>query len=165
MIAAFGFVEKERWQDDNARLTHRELALGEQVVKLAEPTPDYQSPKTVWAYYPPAANWSECPYIINGVLVQVPDVDAMFERAIGHGAVLLGEMEDGFPASLPGRRPGGPALVLHSSSKVAAIDERRTVPPVPGRSNLKPSIGARLRWYELWGSQCRDFDSFCCLAS
>jgi uncharacterized glyoxalase superfamily protein PhnB len=97
LIAAFGFVEKERWLDEEGRLTHGELALGEQVVMIAQPTPDYQSPKTVRANYPPAAKWSECPYIINGVLVQVSDVDAVYERAMAHGAVLLGEIEDGFP--------------------------------------------------------------------
>lgn len=96
LIKAFGFVEKARWIEDG-RLTHGELAMGDGVVMLASPTPDYQSPKTVRANYPPALEWSKVPYIIDGVLVHVADVQAHFERAKAAGATILSEIDTGFP--------------------------------------------------------------------
>lgn len=96
LIKAFGFVEKARWIEDG-RLTHGELAMGDGVVMLATPTPDYQSPKTVRENYPPALEWSKVPYIIDGVLVHVADVQAHFERAKAAGATILSEIETGFP--------------------------------------------------------------------
>lgn len=97
LIAAFGFVEKERWTDDSGRLTHGELEMSGQTVMLASPTPDYQSPKTLRENYAPAAKWLEVPYVINGVMVLVEDVDTLFERAQAAGAKMLSPIEDGFP--------------------------------------------------------------------
>lgn len=96
LIKAFGFVEKARWIE-GGRLTHGELAMGDGVVMLATPTPDYQSPKTVREHYPPAREWSKVPYIIDGVLVHVDNVQAHFERAKAAGATILSEIETGFP--------------------------------------------------------------------
>ena len=97
LIAAFGFTEKERWTDDAGRLSHGELEMSGQVVMLASPTPDYQSPKTLRENYPPAAKWQETPYIVNGVMVVVDDIDTLFARVQNAGAKILGAMENGFP--------------------------------------------------------------------
>jgi PhnB protein len=61
---------------------------------LAEPTPDYQSPKHHRETCEAAGKWSRVPYIIDGVLVQVDDVAAHCERARAAGAVILSEPED-----------------------------------------------------------------------
>lgn len=98
LISAFGFVEKARWMEDG-RLTHGELAIGDEVVMLATPSPDYQSPKTIRDHYPPAKKMAEVPYILNGVLVRVTDVQAHFERAKAAGATILSEIETGFPGA------------------------------------------------------------------
>ena len=100
LIAAFGFVERARMLDAAGRLAHGELLAGESVIMLAAPTPEYQSPKTVAEHYEPARNWRDMPWIFNGVLVYVDNVDAHFRRAKAHGARILSEIEDG----PPGRR-------------------------------------------------------------
>ena len=41
-----------------------------------------------------AAAWSEVPYVIDGVLVEVDDLDAHFERAKVGGARILSDPED-----------------------------------------------------------------------
>lgn len=98
LIRAFGFVEKARWVEEG-RLTHGELAQGDEVIMLATPTPDYQSPRTVRENYPPAAQYSKVPYVINGVLVHVSDIEAHYARANAAGAIMLSEIEYGFPGA------------------------------------------------------------------
>ena len=96
LIEAFGFTEKARWID-NGRLTHGELEVGGDTIMIASPTPQYQSPITVRAGYPPAAEWSSVPYIINGVLVRITDIESHFIHAKNRGATILSEIEYGFP--------------------------------------------------------------------
>lgn len=100
LIAAFGFVEKARWVDEEGRLSHGELQAGDDILMLASPTPDYQSPQTLAQHYEPAARWQQIPWIINGVLVYVDDLDTHFARAKDAGAQILSAIEDG----PPGRR-------------------------------------------------------------
>lgn len=47
-----------------------------------------------------ARKWSSVPWIIDGVLVYVDDLDAHYEQAKAAGARILSEIEDG----PPGRR-------------------------------------------------------------
>jgi uncharacterized glyoxalase superfamily protein PhnB len=60
-------------------------------------TPHYESPKTHRAHCAAAERWSEMPWVVDGVLVYVDDVDAHFARAKSVGARILTEIEDGFP--------------------------------------------------------------------
>jgi uncharacterized glyoxalase superfamily protein PhnB len=94
LIEAFGFVEADRRISADGRLTHGELEAGGAIIMLAEPTPDYQSPKHHRGTCEAARKWSQVPYIIDGVLVQVDDVAAHCERARGAGALVLSEPED-----------------------------------------------------------------------
>lgn len=96
LAAVFGLTEQARMIDDG-RLSHGELELDGQTIMLATPSPNYQSPKTVRHSYPPAAKWSEVPYIIDGVLISVPDLDGVYKRAREMGGVILSEIEEGFP--------------------------------------------------------------------
>ncbi len=91
---AFGLKEQARWTDPDGRLSHGELAIGGGVIMLASPTPDYESPLHHRATCPAAAAWSRSPYIIDGVLVEVDDVDAHYERAKAAGARILSQPED-----------------------------------------------------------------------
>jgi PhnB protein len=93
----FGFTEKVRWLDDNGRLTHGEISMGKSVIMLASPTADYQSPKHHRKTCEAATKWYEVPYIINGVLVYVDDIDKHFETATENGAVILSPVESGGP--------------------------------------------------------------------
>jgi uncharacterized glyoxalase superfamily protein PhnB len=98
LIRAFGFVERERWLDDDGRLSHGELAVGRDgVVMLATPTPAYEGPARHRAHCAEAAAWSAVPYIVDGVLVEVDDLDPHFERARDAGARILSEPEDAAP--------------------------------------------------------------------
>ena len=94
LVRAFGFREVNRWLDENGTLTHGELALGGELVMLATPTPEYRSPRRHREECEQARRWSEAPYVIDGVLVDVDDVDAHYERARQAGATILSEPAD-----------------------------------------------------------------------
>lgn len=93
LIEAFGFAEADRRKSPDGRLTHGELIAGDGHIMLATPTPDYQSPRHHRATCETARKWSQVPYIIDGVLVQVEDVDAHWERARAAGALILSAPE------------------------------------------------------------------------
>lgn len=97
LCKAFGFTERVRWVDDAGRLSHGELTLGDGVIMLATPTPDYQSPKHHRETCSAAAKWSTVPYIIDGALVYVPDIEAHFKTAVAAGAHILSQIETGGP--------------------------------------------------------------------
>jgi uncharacterized glyoxalase superfamily protein PhnB len=94
LVEAFGFQERLRYTEDDGTVTHAELATGGGLIMLATPTPDYVSPKRHRESCEQAQKWSESPYVIDGVLVEVDDVDAHFARARDAGATILSEPED-----------------------------------------------------------------------
>lgn len=100
LAKAFGFQERTRMVDPAGRLLHGELAIGDGLIMIASGPPDYESPKRHRESCEPARKWSSGPWIIDGVLVEVDNLDAHFERAKGSGATILSEIEDG----PPGRR-------------------------------------------------------------
>lgn len=93
LIKAFGFREKDRRVEDG-RLTHGELDTGGGVIMLATPSPHYQGPKHHREECEIARSWHDVPYIIDGVLVYVDDVDAHFARAKAAGATILSPVEE-----------------------------------------------------------------------
>jgi uncharacterized glyoxalase superfamily protein PhnB len=94
LVEAFGFVERQRHTDDEGRVSHAELDTGSGMIMLATPTPDYVSPRRLRELSAEARKMSEVPYVIDGVLVEVDDVDAHFARAKEAGATILSEPED-----------------------------------------------------------------------
>jgi uncharacterized glyoxalase superfamily protein PhnB len=93
LIEAFGFVEADRRVSPDGVLTHGELEAGDGLIMLATPTPDYQGPKHHRENCEAARKWSMVPYIIDGVLVQVENVDEHCQRARAAGALILSEPE------------------------------------------------------------------------
>ena len=92
---AFGFREAgERFTDDEGRVTHAELQLDGATVMLGWPGPDYRSPKRHAEECEPAARWLATPWVIDGVHVEVGDLDAHCERARAAGASVLREPEN-----------------------------------------------------------------------
>ena len=93
---AFGFRENEAARHmAGETVTHAELDVGDgSVVYLATPSPDYEAPKRHRETCAAAARWSDNPWVIDGCLVHVDDVDAHFERARTAGALILREVED-----------------------------------------------------------------------
>lgn len=64
---------------------------------LATATPACQSPKHHRAPPHTAHAWSQLPWVIDGALDYVTDVDAHFAQAQAVGATILTAPEDGFP--------------------------------------------------------------------
>jgi uncharacterized glyoxalase superfamily protein PhnB len=97
---AFGFLETARLTTPEGRLSHGEMKAGDGLIMLASPTPEYHSPKHHREVCEQARKWSAVPWIIDGVLVYVDDLDRHFTRARAAGAMILSEIEEG----PPGRR-------------------------------------------------------------
>jgi uncharacterized glyoxalase superfamily protein PhnB len=95
LARAFGFRERMRMLTKDGRLSQGEMEAGDGLIMLATPTPAYQSPKHHREGCEAAAAWSTVPYIIDGVLVYVDDVEAHFERAQAAGATILSGVETG----------------------------------------------------------------------
>jgi len=93
LSSAFGFKERTRMVGEDGRLSHGEMQAGEGVIMLATPTPDYQAPRRHRAECEPTQKWSSVPYIVDGVLVYVDDVNAHYARAKQRGATILSEPE------------------------------------------------------------------------
>jgi uncharacterized glyoxalase superfamily protein PhnB len=97
LARAFGFVERVRLIGDDGALAHGEMEFDGGVLMLATPTSDYEGPKRHREGCRQALAWSASPYVIDGVLVYVPDLDAHYKRAVGAGATILTELEGGYP--------------------------------------------------------------------
>jgi uncharacterized glyoxalase superfamily protein PhnB len=97
LTRAFGFRENEseRMTGEDGRIGHAELDVGDgSVIFLATPSPDYESPRRHRAHCDAAAKWSDNPWVIDGHMVQVEDVDAHHARAVAAGASVLRAPED-----------------------------------------------------------------------
>ncbi|TMD89665.1 MAG: hypothetical protein E6I73_10110 [Chloroflexi bacterium] len=91
---AFGFKERARMTSPDGRLSHGEMEAGDGLIMLATPSPDYHGPKKHREECEQAQKWSSVPYIVDGVLVYVPDVSAHFERARRAGAHILSAVDE-----------------------------------------------------------------------
>jgi PhnB protein len=95
LVEAFRFRESgQRFTDDEGRVTHAELELDGAAVMLGWPGPDYRSPAHHAQECAQAARWLATPWVIDGVHVEIDDVDAHYERARSAGATILREPED-----------------------------------------------------------------------
>ena len=98
--SAFGFRETARLTTSDGKLSHGEMEAGNGLIMLASPTPEYHGPKRHREVCELARKWSTVPWIIDGVLVYVNNLDRHFERAKTAGATILSVIEEG----PPGRR-------------------------------------------------------------
>jgi PhnB protein len=98
LARAFGFQERQRWLGPDGLLAHGEMVAGDGLIILATPTPAYESPLHHRQHCAAASRWSEVPWVVDGVLVYVDDVQAHYERARDAGARILSEPEAGPPA-------------------------------------------------------------------
>jgi uncharacterized glyoxalase superfamily protein PhnB len=96
LTRAFGFRENAAARHMNGdTVSHAELDVGDgSVVFLATPSPDYEGPRRHRETCAAAARWLDNPWVVDGYLVHVDDVDAHHERAQAAGAVILREPED-----------------------------------------------------------------------
>lgn len=93
LAVVFGFRERDRRVSSEGRLEHGEMQTDRGLIMMATPSPHYQGPKQHRESCEAAAKWSEVPYIVDGVLVYVDDIDQHFERAKAGGAHILSEVE------------------------------------------------------------------------
>lgn len=92
---AFGFKESgERYTEPDGTVSHAELELNGGIVMLGYPGPQYQSPAHHAEVCQIAAKWLELPYVIDGVMVYVEDVDRHCAQARSAGATILREPKD-----------------------------------------------------------------------
>lgn len=94
LTETFGFRElpEQRYDGPDGTIGHAELDTGGGVVMLASGNEHYESPKHHREHCEAARKWSAVPWVIDGVQVEVDDVDAHFARAKERGAHLLSEI-------------------------------------------------------------------------
>ena len=83
LITAFGFTEQVRMKGPDGKANHAEVSLGDGVVMMGHPGPDYRNPKRVGG-------------ATQLVYVYVDDVDKHFAGAKAAGAHILSEPADQF---------------------------------------------------------------------
>jgi PhnB protein len=83
LISVAGFTERMRLKGPDGRANHAEVEMGEGVVMMGNPGPDYQNPKRRGG-------------ATQLVYVYVDDVDRHFERAKAAGATILRPPADQF---------------------------------------------------------------------
>jgi uncharacterized glyoxalase superfamily protein PhnB len=93
LVAAFGFTEQLRMVSDDGQLEHGELSIGSGTIMLATPSLNYEGPLLHRSHCESAARWHEVPYLVDGLLVIVDDVDSHFATAKNHGATILTGVE------------------------------------------------------------------------
>ena len=100
LAQAFGFEEQARWLDDDGRVAHGELRTGDGLVMFASTNPTYEGPTTHRRHCASADTWLRSPYVVDGALVYVDDIDAHYARAVSAGAPTLSKIESGGPGRL-----------------------------------------------------------------
>jgi PhnB protein len=90
---AFGFKERERFHDAQGVVTDVVLEYGDEFFLAGHPSASYRGPRTHALSCANARAWLETPYVVDGVLVYVDDVDDHYRVAKAAGAKILSELE------------------------------------------------------------------------
>lgn len=93
LMTAFGLRERERFTDSSGTVTDVVLELEGAILIAGHPSDAYQGPRRHSAACVMAKAWLDTPYIVDGVLVYVDDVEAHLLRAKAAGARILGDLE------------------------------------------------------------------------
>jgi PhnB protein len=92
---AFGFRERgERFHDEEGRANHAELSYGTGEVMLGFASPEYRGPRRHAEDCEHARRWLDNPFVVDGVLVHVEDLDAHLAQARAAGAEILRGPDD-----------------------------------------------------------------------
>src|SRR5579884_4056547 len=103
LAKAFGFRERLRLEMPDGRIGHAEMDVGENgVIMLATPSPDYEPPRKHRQTCARAAAWLAVPYVVDGVLVHVANVEEHMARARDAGTTLGSRPPSDTPRTLPG---------------------------------------------------------------
>lgn len=95
---AFGFEEEMEMRFvEEGRLTHAQLKAGTDTIMIATPSLDYESINKQRARDAKMNKWLSVPWVVNGLLVYVDNLEEHFKRAKENGAEVLSEIEEDFP--------------------------------------------------------------------
>jgi len=95
LTRVFGFRESgERYADDEGHVAHAELSFGDGLVMLGWPGRHYRGPRRLAELSDDVRRMLDNPYVVDGVLVQLDDVDAHFAHAKSEGAEILRGIDD-----------------------------------------------------------------------
>jgi uncharacterized glyoxalase superfamily protein PhnB len=95
LTEAFGFHEVEqRYTDDAGRVTHAELEYEGGRVMLGWPGPEYRGPRRHVEECDVAKRMYDNPFAVDGVHVEVDDLDSHLARAREAGAEILRGPDD-----------------------------------------------------------------------
>ena len=94
----FGFEENTemRFVEDGP-LTHSESKGDKDIIMIATPTTGFESINKQRKRDPLMDQWLTVPWIVNGLLVYVENLDEHFQSAKENVAEILSEIEEGFP--------------------------------------------------------------------
>lgn len=91
----FGFHETQRFADPSGTVTDVVLERDDgATVMVGHPSDAYESPRTHAAHCAAAARWLDHPYIVDGVVVFVDDLDAHYAATAAAGARILSVIEE-----------------------------------------------------------------------
>jgi uncharacterized glyoxalase superfamily protein PhnB len=94
LVRAFGFEEVERYGEDE--VTHVTLRLDRGgLVYIGKPGDAYINPKRLREESEAAARMYDVPWVVDGVWIEVDDLDAHLERARAAGVHVLSGPDDG----------------------------------------------------------------------
>src|SRR5438128_10231002 len=85
----FGFRETERFHNGQGTVTDVVLELDGGTVLVGHPSDAYQGPRRHAQACALAREWLETPFIADGVVVMIDDVDTHFGRSRRGGAKIL----------------------------------------------------------------------------
>ena len=95
LCEAFGFRERERFQDADGTVTTAILEVpGGGIIMPGWTGPDYESPRRHRESCGTTRRWMESPYVVDGILVTVDNVDRHCSRARAAAATILTEPAD-----------------------------------------------------------------------
>ncbi|HET7129759.1 MAG TPA: VOC family protein [Gaiellaceae bacterium] len=93
LCSAFDFAEDRsvRYTNPEGVVTHAEIERDGARVMLATPNAEYRSPRSHRESCAEAARWLDNPWVIDGVFVEVEDIESHYGRAVEAGATILRE--------------------------------------------------------------------------
>jgi uncharacterized glyoxalase superfamily protein PhnB len=92
----FNFRERMRMMDGN-RLSQGAMETDFGKVMLASGSDAYEGPRRHSEHCDEMRDWLSVPWVVDGVLVYVKDLDAHYSRACESGAKILSAPESGSP--------------------------------------------------------------------
>ena len=93
LTRAFGFSERERFHDAQGVVTDVVLEYGDEFFLVGHPHAAYRGPRRHALSCATARAWLDTPFVVDGVLVYVDDLEDHYRVAKAAGAKILSEIE------------------------------------------------------------------------